>query len=108
MRPPARARYPKAARRWVAAALSLLAALGGASGAAGATGVVHVQTAAGRVLSGDQQLVRDALGTIETVGRQTVDEMRRLLGILRQDEAPALPLPEWGLCRKGDAGTSRR
>jgi len=46
-------------------------------------------TAANRVLSGDQQPVRDALGTIEAVGRQTVDEMRRLLGILRQDGEPA-------------------
>jgi signal transduction histidine kinase len=42
------------------------------------------------VLAGGQQPVRDALGTIETVGRQTVDEMLRLLGILRQDEEPAL------------------
>jgi signal transduction histidine kinase len=50
-------------------------------------------TAANRVLAGGQQPVRDALGTIVTVGRQTVDEMRRLLGILRHDEAPALPPP---------------
>ena len=50
-------------------------------------------TAANRVLAGDQQPVRDALGTIETVGRQTVDEMRRLLGILRQNEEPALSPP---------------
>ncbi len=50
-------------------------------------------TAANLVLAVDQQPVRDALGTIETVGRQTVDEMRRLLGILRQNEEPALAPP---------------
>jgi len=52
MRPPARARCPAAAPRWAAAALSLLAALGGSPGAAGATLVIHVQTAEGHLLPG--------------------------------------------------------
>jgi signal transduction histidine kinase len=51
--------------------------------------VVHAGAGA-RVLEGDQPIVRDALTTIETVGRQTVDEMRRLLGILRRDEELSL------------------
>jgi signal transduction histidine kinase len=37
--------------------------------------------------------VRDALGTIASVGRQTVDELRRLLGILRTDEPTPLSPP---------------
>lgn len=55
--------------------------------------------AAGRVLEGEQPVVRDALATIEETGRQTVDEMRRLLGILRRpDDGLALaPQPGLGL-----------
>jgi signal transduction histidine kinase len=50
--------------------------------------------AAGRVLAGDQPIVGRALETIGATGRETVDEMRRLLGILRrQDEEAALAPP---------------
>ena len=42
--------------------------------------------AAARVLEGDQPHVRDALEAIETTGRATVDEMRRLLGVLRRSD----------------------
>ena len=52
--------------------------------------VVQAQGAA-RVLEGEQREVRDALAAIETTGRGAVDEMRRLLGVLRRsDEEMAL------------------
>jgi signal transduction histidine kinase len=41
--------------------------------------------AAERVLSGDEPHVRKALDVIASTGRQTVDEMRTLLGVLRAD-----------------------
>jgi signal transduction histidine kinase len=44
--------------------------------------VVQAQ-AAQRLLEGDQQDARQALGSIETTGRQALAEMRRMLGILR-------------------------
>jgi signal transduction histidine kinase len=49
------------------------------------------------VLEGEQPHVRAALEAIETTGRATVDEMRRLLGVLRQfDDGLALS-PQPGL-----------
>jgi len=52
--------------------------------------VVQAQGAA-RVLEGDEPRVREALRAIETTGREAIDEMRRLLGVLRRgDEEPAL------------------
>jgi signal transduction histidine kinase len=53
--------------------------------------------AAARVLEGEQPHVRDALDAIETTGRDTVDEMRRLLGVLREDADGALLSPQPGL-----------
>ena len=53
--------------------------------------------AAGRVLEGDQPHVEAALEAISTTGRETVDEMRRLLGVLRSDEAHAALRPQPGL-----------
>jgi signal transduction histidine kinase len=47
-------------------------------------------SAAGRVLEGDQQDVRRALETVETTGRATVDEMRRLIGVVRSADGLAL------------------
>jgi signal transduction histidine kinase len=44
--------------------------------------------AAERVLDGDQPLVRGALDVIASTGRQTVDEMRTLLGVLRSGPGP--------------------
>jgi signal transduction histidine kinase len=46
--------------------------------------------AAARVLEGDQPNVRSALSAIEETGRQAVDEMRRLIGIVRSDDGLAL------------------
>jgi signal transduction histidine kinase len=45
--------------------------------------------AAERVLDGDQPHVRGALGVIASTGRQTVDEMRTLLGVLRSERGLA-------------------
>lgn len=53
--------------------------------------------AAGRVLEGDQPVVRKALDTIGATGRETVDEMRRLLGILRRQDEQAALAPQPGL-----------
>jgi signal transduction histidine kinase len=52
--------------------------------------------AADRVLEGDQPDVRRALAAIAGTGRETVDEMRLLLGVLRSDEGGALS-PQPGL-----------
>jgi signal transduction histidine kinase len=53
--------------------------------------------AAARVLEGSQQHVRAALETIETTGRATVDEMRRLLGVLRESDDGLALAPQPGL-----------
>jgi signal transduction histidine kinase len=53
--------------------------------------------AAARVLEGDQPHVRDALDAIETTGRSTVDEMRRLLGVLRSADDGLECAPQPGL-----------
>jgi signal transduction histidine kinase len=53
--------------------------------------------AAARVLEGAQPHVRDALEAIESTGRGTVDEMRRLLGVLRDSATGATLAPQPGL-----------
>jgi signal transduction histidine kinase len=53
--------------------------------------------AAAQVLEGPQPHVRAALATIETTGRDTVDEMRRLLGVLRAEGDGTLLAPQPGL-----------
>jgi signal transduction histidine kinase len=52
--------------------------------------------AAARVLHGEEPDVRNALDVIAATGRETVDEMRTLLGVLRSDDGPALR-PQPGL-----------
>jgi signal transduction histidine kinase len=47
-----------------------------------------------RLLKPEQQREREALETIETTGRQALNEMRRLLGILRQAEGADGEAPE--------------
>jgi signal transduction histidine kinase len=56
--------------------------------------VVQAQ-GADRILEGAQPEVRAALTAIETTGREAIDEMRRLLGILRRgdDELTLAPQP---------------
>ena len=46
--------------------------------------------AAGRALDHDPEAARSALDTIGSVGRDSLAEMRRLLGVLRGGEAPGL------------------
>jgi signal transduction histidine kinase len=53
--------------------------------------------AAARVLDGEQPHVRNALDVISATGRETVDEMRALLGVLRSDDGPASLRPQPGL-----------
>jgi signal transduction histidine kinase len=53
--------------------------------------------AAARVLAGDAPHVRDALEAIEATGRETVDEMRRLLGVLRRADDGLALAPQPGL-----------
>ena len=53
--------------------------------------------AAARVLDGDQPDVRNALEVIASTGRETVDEMRALLGVVRSDDGPAALKPQPGL-----------
>jgi signal transduction histidine kinase len=53
--------------------------------------------AAARVLEADEPRVRSALDTIAETGRQTVDEMRSLLGILRADDGSSDLAPQPGL-----------
>jgi signal transduction histidine kinase len=69
--------------------------------------------AAARVLEGEQPHVSGALEAIEATGRKTVDEMRRLLGVLRRaDDGLALaPQPDLDdlealAAQVGDAGLS--
>ncbi len=52
-----------------------------------------------RLLRDDQQRERDALLSVEQIGRQALTEMRRMLGVMRtSDEAPAVALtPQPGL-----------
>jgi signal transduction histidine kinase len=53
--------------------------------------------AAQRVLEGPQPHVRNALEAIARTGRQTVDEMRTLLGVLREANDPTALKPQPGL-----------
>jgi signal transduction histidine kinase len=53
--------------------------------------------AAARVLEGAQPDVRAALEAIALTGRETVDEMRTLLGVLRSEEGSAALRPQPGL-----------
>lgn len=57
--------------------------------------------AAARVLDGEQPDVRNALEVITATGRETVDEMRTLLGVLRSDDDPASLKPQPGLADLG-------
>ncbi len=58
--------------------------------------VVQAQ-AAQRLLEGEQNEARQALGSIETTGRQALTEMRRLLGILRRTDGELALAPQPGL-----------
>ena len=54
-------------------------------------------TAASRILANDPEAALDALASIERTGRETVDEMRILLGVLRERGADESFAPQPGL-----------
>ena len=54
-------------------------------------------TAASRILANDPEAALDALASIERTGRETVDEMRILLGVLRERGADEPFAPQPGL-----------
>ena len=54
-------------------------------------------TAASRILASDLEAARDALASVERIGRETVDEMRILLGVLRKRGADEPFAPQPGL-----------
>jgi signal transduction histidine kinase len=55
--------------------------------------VIAVQAGTGRlVIDEDPAAAREALAVIETASRQTLDELRRLLDVLRSDDEAAGPL----------------
>jgi len=61
--------------------------------------VVVVQAqAASRVLEGEQASARESLAAIDATGRQALSEMRRLVGLLREDDEPALE-PQPGIAQ---------
>ena len=67
-----------------------------------AISVVVVQAQAGqRVLEGEQVSAREALGSIETTGRQALVEMRRLLGVLRKEDRDLALAPRPSLAHLG-------
>ena len=55
--------------------------------------------AAQRVIEGDPARARDALSSIETAGRQSLVELRRLLGVLRADDGSHGVAPQPGLAQ---------
>jgi signal transduction histidine kinase len=60
--------------------------------------VMTVQASAvRRLLKPDQEREREALLTVEETGRQALAEMRRLLGIMRDDAEPAARAPQPGI-----------
>ena len=54
-------------------------------------------TAASRILESDPEAAREALASVERTGRETVDEMRILLGVLRERGADEPFAPQPGL-----------
>ena len=54
-------------------------------------------TAASRILASDPDAARDALASVERTGRETVDEMRILLGVLRERGVAELFAPQPGI-----------
>ena len=74
-----------------------------------AISVIVVQSqAAQRVLEGEQPSAREALGSIETTGRQALVEMRRLLGVLRKANDDVLLAPRPSLAHLDELAESVR
>jgi signal transduction histidine kinase len=62
--------------------------------------------AAARVLAGDQPEARQVLEVIAATGRQTIDEMRTLLGVLRAGDEAGVRSPQPGLADLGQLAIS--
>lgn len=58
------------------------------------SGMVVQATAARRLVDGDPDRARAAFGAVEQAGREALDEMRRLLGVLRRDDAELALAPQ--------------
>jgi signal transduction histidine kinase len=72
-------------------------------------GVMIVQAGAARLLlAGDPERARSQLVSIEETGREALAEMRRLLGILREQDVAAARAPRPGLAQLGDLLTQAR
>jgi signal transduction histidine kinase len=69
--------------------------------------VMVVQAAAaGEIFEQDPQRAREAIGAVEETGRRALNELRRLLGAVTDDEVGVLPQP--GLDRLGELVDSVR
>ena len=68
----------------------------------GMSSIVVQAQGAQRLVDHDPDRAREVLSTIEAIGRNSVDEMRRLLGVLRDDEAEAALSPQPGLHQLGE------
>jgi signal transduction histidine kinase len=58
--------------------------------------------AARRIVRTDRDRAREALGSIEDTGREALDEMRRVLGVLRRGDEDLALVPHPGLARVED------
>ena len=60
---------------------------------------IVIQAESGAATADDPDRARQAFGTIAGSGRQALDELRRLLGLLREDDETAATAPQPGLAR---------
>jgi signal transduction histidine kinase len=63
---------------------------------------IVIQAESGSATAGDPHRARQTFGTIAGSGRQALDELRRLLGLLREDDETAGTGPQPGLARLGE------
>ena len=61
------------------------------------SGMVIQASAAERLAVADPERAREALGAVEDSGREALDEMRRMLGVLRREDAEIALDPQPGL-----------
>jgi signal transduction histidine kinase len=70
--------------------------------------VIAVQAGYGQyVIDASPQGAREALGAIQATSRDALDEMRRMLGVLRQQDAEPAAIPGPGIAAFGVAGAGR-
>jgi signal transduction histidine kinase len=61
--------------------------------------MIALADGAGRAMRSDPTQAREAIGQVSQTGRQTLDEMRHLLGVLRDDRADADLRPQPGIAQ---------